>query len=145
VRTAESIHPNLRAAFWMLGTITGFTSMAVAGRIVRQELDTFELMMFRSFVGIIVVVSFALITRTTGQIVPRKLGLHSSQRLPLYGAKPVVLCSAPDPTRQSLCPRILDTGMGCSIGAFPAGRAFDPHPRPKRRPWVSGRDHRGAA
>jgi len=76
VRTAESIHPNLRAAFWMLGTITGFTSMAVAGRIVRQELDTFELMMFRSFVGIIVVVSFALITRTTGQIVPRKLGLH---------------------------------------------------------------------
>lgn len=36
-----------RAALWMLGAIVSFSAMAVAGRSVSIELDTFELMFYR--------------------------------------------------------------------------------------------------
>lgn len=45
----------LRAALWMIGAIVSFTMMAVAGRAVSFELDTFEIMMYRSFVGVMIV------------------------------------------------------------------------------------------
>lgn len=47
--------PILRAAMWMSGAIASFTLMAVAGRAVSLELDTFEIMMYRSFVGVFLI------------------------------------------------------------------------------------------
>ena len=44
-----------RAAAWMLGAIASFSSMAVAGREVSVQLDTFELMMYRSLFGLMIV------------------------------------------------------------------------------------------
>ncbi|WP_372884758.1 DMT family transporter [Shimia sp.] len=66
----------LKAALWMSGAILSFTSMAVAGRAVAGELDTFEIMMYRSFVGVAIVVSVAAATGRLGQISRRSLGLH---------------------------------------------------------------------
>lgn len=66
----------LTAALWMTGAVTAFSAMAVAGRAVSNRLDTFELMTWRSIVGLIIVVSIALIRRRTGDIHARKLGLH---------------------------------------------------------------------
>ena len=37
----------LVAAAWMTGAIVSFSSMAVAGRTLSGELDTFEMMMYR--------------------------------------------------------------------------------------------------
>jgi hypothetical protein len=45
---------NLKAALWMLGAIASFSAMAVAGREVSHWLDTFEIMTYRSLVGIVV-------------------------------------------------------------------------------------------
>jgi drug/metabolite transporter (DMT)-like permease len=45
----------LVAAIWMLGAVASFTSMAVAGRAVSLELDTFEIMAYRSVVGVLIV------------------------------------------------------------------------------------------
>lgn len=42
------------AAAWMMGAVASFTSMAVAGRIVSLELDTFEILGWRSLMGVIV-------------------------------------------------------------------------------------------
>ncbi len=39
---------NFRAVAWMMGAIIAFTSMAIAGRAVSLELDTFEIMLFRT-------------------------------------------------------------------------------------------------
>ena len=39
----------------MLGAVISFTAMAVAGREMSSELDTFEIMMYRSIIGLIVV------------------------------------------------------------------------------------------
>jgi len=50
-----AVTPTFRAAIWMLGAILSFSSMAVAGRAVSVELDTFELIFYRSLIGILIV------------------------------------------------------------------------------------------
>ena len=54
------------AALWMVGAILSFSAMAVAGREVSAELDTFELMTFRSAIGLALVAAFALATGRAG-------------------------------------------------------------------------------
>ena len=66
----------LQAAAWMSGAIVAFTSMAIAGRAVAVEHDTFETMLFRSIVGFVVVLIVAKAAGTLGQIIPRRMGLH---------------------------------------------------------------------
>ena len=71
----------VRAALWMIGAIVAFTSMAIAGRAVSVELDTFEIMLFRSLTGIVVVVVLASITGTIRQVNRQQLGLHAIRNL----------------------------------------------------------------
>ncbi|MDE0969689.1 MAG: DMT family transporter [Octadecabacter sp.] len=70
-----------RAALWMTGSIISFTSMAVAGRAVSVELDTFEIMLFRSVTGIVVVLIIATITGTLRQINSNQFSLHFKRNL----------------------------------------------------------------
>ena len=65
-----------KAALWMSGAILSFTSMAIAGRAVSFELDTFEIMMYRSFVGVVIVLCVATFTGTLSEVNRRNLGLH---------------------------------------------------------------------
>ena len=69
------------AAAWMIGAISSFTLMAVAGRAVSAELDTFEIMLFRSLTGIIIVVSLAWATGSLRQINRGRLGLHATRNI----------------------------------------------------------------
>ncbi|WP_366943225.1 DMT family transporter [uncultured Litoreibacter sp.] len=69
----------VRAATWMIGAIASFSAMAVAGRAVSAELDTFELMMYRSFIGI------ALVVGISGAL--GKLNDISTQNMPLHLAR----------------------------------------------------------
>ena len=57
-----------RAALWMIGAIISFTSMAVAGRAISGQLDTFEIMLYRSALGFLIVVSLARIMGTHREI-----------------------------------------------------------------------------
>lgn len=66
----------LKAALWMLGTITAFSSMAVAGRELSDTHDTFEMMMYRSFVGLIVVVAVVTLTRRWAEVTTRSMPLQ---------------------------------------------------------------------
>ncbi|WP_276617445.1 DMT family transporter [Qingshengfaniella alkalisoli] len=61
----------LKAALWMLGTIASFSAMAVAGRQVSFALDTFEIMTYRSLVGLIVVWTALTVTRRWSQVSTR--------------------------------------------------------------------------
>ncbi len=67
----------LQAAAWMMGAVVSFSCMAVGGRSVSFELDTFEIMMFRSFVGFIVVVGFAKMLGTLSEVKYDRLGTHA--------------------------------------------------------------------
>jgi len=69
------------AALWMTGAIVSFTSMAIAGRAISFELDTFEIMMFRSFIGLAVVVTVATVTGHLKEVNTRNLGLHGIRNL----------------------------------------------------------------
>jgi drug/metabolite transporter (DMT)-like permease len=71
----------VKAALWMLGAVVSFTAMAVAGREMAHELDTFEIMLYRSFIGIVVVLSVARVAGTLGQISRQRLGLHFIRNL----------------------------------------------------------------
>lgn len=70
-----------RAALWMIGAIVAFTSMAIAGRAVSLELDTFEIMLFRSLVGVVVVLGVGTVAGTLGHINRQQLGLHGVRNL----------------------------------------------------------------
>jgi len=71
----------LRAAFWMIGSITSFSLMAVAGRRVSFELDTFEIMLYRSFVGFIIILAFVLATGTYRQVSTRNMRLQTLRNM----------------------------------------------------------------
>lgn len=68
--------PVLKAAVWMSGAVVSFTAMAIAGRAVSQTLDTFELMLYRSLVGIAIVVVVGLAADTLHQVNFRRVHLH---------------------------------------------------------------------
>ncbi|MEL7255974.1 MAG: DMT family transporter [Pseudomonadota bacterium] len=67
----------LQAAAWMMGAVVSFSSMAVGGRSVSFELDTFEIMMFRSFVGFIIVYAVARSIGTLHEVKRDRLGQHA--------------------------------------------------------------------
>ncbi|SDG20268.1 DMT family transporter [Sulfitobacter delicatus] len=68
--------PTVRAALWMIGSIASFSAMAVAGRELSGRYDTFEIMMYRSAFGVVVVLSLAAATGAWRQINTRNLGLQ---------------------------------------------------------------------
>jgi drug/metabolite transporter (DMT)-like permease len=50
----------LLAALWMAGAISSFTLMAVAGREAQAEMNSFELMAWRSAIGFLIVLALVL-------------------------------------------------------------------------------------
>jgi drug/metabolite transporter (DMT)-like permease len=71
----------IKAAVFMLGAMVSFTAMAVAGRELAGTLDTFEIMMYRSFIGVIIVLSVATATGTRSEISTNRLGLHTTRNI----------------------------------------------------------------
>lgn len=74
--TLQSESQPVRAAFWMIGTIVAFSAMAVAGRELSGNLDTFELMFYRSVIGLVIVLVVARMAGTTGHITTALLHIH---------------------------------------------------------------------
>ncbi len=71
----------LRAACWMLGAVVSFAAMAVAGREMAHELDTFEIMLYRSLLGIVIVLAVAKWAGTLSEINRRHMKLHVLRNL----------------------------------------------------------------
>lgn len=60
----------------MLGAVMSFTAMAVAGREMASELDTFEIMMYRSIIGVLVVLAIGGFSGSLVTITRQRFGLH---------------------------------------------------------------------
>ena len=71
----------LLAAAWMTGAIFSFSSMAVAGRAINHELDTFEMMMYRSLIGLVIIVCIGLALGKLPEARTNRLGLHIIRNL----------------------------------------------------------------
>jgi len=70
-----------RAALWMIGAIVSFSAMAVAGRALSSNLDTFEMMTYRSIIGVVIVTTVAVLRGKTGEITTRDLPRHALRNI----------------------------------------------------------------
>ena len=70
----------------MSGTVVSFTCMAVAGREASFELDTFELMTYRSLAGLLIVVCLAALSGRLNRISTAGLGLHATRNVMHFAA-----------------------------------------------------------
>ncbi|MDC1348403.1 DMT family transporter [Amylibacter sp.] len=77
----NSFSTTIQAAIWMTGTIVSFSAMAVSGREISFELDTFEIMMYRSIIGLIIVLLLAKLFKTHREINTQNLSLHFYRNL----------------------------------------------------------------
>ena len=75
------MNPVPKAAIWMTGSIASFSMMAVAGREVSFALNTFEIMLFRSVVGVIIVAFAAVAFGTWHQINGQQFSLHFARNI----------------------------------------------------------------
>ncbi len=66
----------LRAGLWMVGSITSFTAMAVAARQISFDLDTFEIMLYRSLTGLVIMLAYISLTGTWSGISLQHSRLH---------------------------------------------------------------------
>ena len=78
--------PTLKAALWMVGALFSFMMMAIGGRELAGKLSTFEILFFRSLIGLIVV---TLIIWRTGweQLKTEKFTLHLWRNIAHYGGQ----------------------------------------------------------
>ncbi len=71
-----ALSTTLKAVTYMSGAIVSFSAMAVSGRAISFELDTFEIMLFRSLVGFMTVLTIGYFAGSLKQITRRHMGLH---------------------------------------------------------------------
>ena len=69
------------AALWMSGAMLMFSLMAIAGRELSGALDTFEIMMYRSLIGIVIVVVVGYALGGLGSITTQQMGLHTLRNI----------------------------------------------------------------
>ena len=125
----------LKAAAWMMGAVVSFAAMAVAGRELQAEMNTFELMLYRSAIG------FAHRARRRSPAAARGFPqvrsrasrpARQAQPLPLHRPEPLVLRGRAHPAQPARGARVHQPDLGGAARALPAGRAADPRPRARR-------------
>ena len=73
--------PTLQAAAWMTGAIVSFSSMAIAGRALSSDLSSFEMMMYRSFIGLAIILIVGTVFGKFNEIRYDRLKLHGLRNL----------------------------------------------------------------
>ncbi len=76
-----------RAMLWMTGSIFCLSVLAVAGRAVAVDLDTFEISLYRSMMGLVLVLGVAGMQGRLGEIRATRLDLHAGRNLATFVAQ----------------------------------------------------------
>ena len=71
----------MKATVWMMGAMFSFSLMAVSGRELATNLNTFEIMLFRSIIGFWIVLTISYFANTLAEIKRDRLGLHLLRNL----------------------------------------------------------------
>ena len=71
----------LKATVWMIGAMVSFSLMAVSGRELATSLNTFEIMLYRSIIGLLIVLVVGFFSKTLTEIRCDRLGLHLFRNL----------------------------------------------------------------
>ncbi|MCV2864306.1 DMT family transporter [Albidovulum sediminicola] len=70
------VHRPFLAALWMMGSVAGFSLIAVSGRQIGTALNPPEMMLYRSLIGVALVVAYALLSGRLAEIRAERLGFH---------------------------------------------------------------------
>ncbi|MEM7718530.1 MAG: DMT family transporter [Pseudomonadota bacterium] len=73
--------PIVKAAVWMTGAIISFSSMAIAGRALAADLSSFETMMYRSFIGLAIILVVGTVFGKFNEVRVDRLKLHGLRNL----------------------------------------------------------------
>lgn len=74
------------AALWMSGTLVSFMAMAIGGRELSAQLSTFQILFFRSIIGLLIV-GFLLWRGNWRQILTRHLRIHILRNISHFGGQ----------------------------------------------------------
>ncbi|MEM7497974.1 MAG: DMT family transporter [Pseudomonadota bacterium] len=85
--TDREARGTLIAALWMVGAIASFATMAVAGRELSTELDTFEIMAYRSALGFPVIVALMAVGEGLGRARTRLWREHGLRNVIHFSAQ----------------------------------------------------------
>ena len=76
--------PLFQAVLWFCGTMAGFAGMAIAARGLHTTMSTFEILFFRSLIGVLFVLPF-LMRRRFADLRTTKLPLHLGRAAVQFG------------------------------------------------------------
>jgi len=74
------------AALWMSGTLVSFMAMAIGGRQLSGQLTTFQILFFRSFVGLLII-GFLLWRSNWQQIFTKHFKIHAVRNIAHFGGQ----------------------------------------------------------
>lgn len=74
------------AALWMSGTLLSFMAMAIGGRQLSGQLTTFQILFFRSIIGLLIV-GFLLWRSNWRQIFTRSFKIHALRNIAHFGGQ----------------------------------------------------------
>jgi len=75
-QVAEPTSQPFKAALWMIGAIIAFSSLAVSGRALADELSTFEILFYRSLIGFVMVIAVGAAMGRLHEISTDHMGTH---------------------------------------------------------------------
>ena len=79
-------HSVIIATLWMAGTLFSFMAMAVGGRELSAQLSTFQILFFRSLVGLFIICALLIFTNIK-QIATQHAGLHLIRNIAHFGGQ----------------------------------------------------------
>ena len=106
--------------------MVSFSVMAVAGRELAPGLNTFQIMFFRSLIGLVIVLAVGGIAGTLTQIKTDRLGLHLLRNAAHFSGQNLwFLAVAYIPFFPIIRTGIFHTDLGCDVGADLSWRDVD--------------------
>jgi drug/metabolite transporter (DMT)-like permease len=86
LRTKNVPNHAIIAALWMSGTLVSFMAMAVGGRQLSGHMTTFQILFFRSLIGLIIV-GFWLWRSNWQQVLTRHFRVHALRNIAHFGGQ----------------------------------------------------------
>ncbi len=83
----QSNHQVAKSLLWMLGTLLSFCLMAIGARELSGEVSTFQMLFFRSVIGLVAISLLMFATRTTAHVFTRRLRLHGLRNVFHYAGQ----------------------------------------------------------
>ena len=79
--------PIYKAAFWMTGSLSSFMLMAIAGRELATDFTTFQMLFWRSIVGLVIILTVMAATNRLSAIKTQQIHHHFFRNIVHYGGQ----------------------------------------------------------